>query len=205
MKAKAKQGINSLFLIGKQIFSHFWENKPSSWEKHHSITLPTSSHPPSTFLLLSPSCYCCTWHHILWDKPLDCLGHLSRLSSHSASCARPASLLAGQREMQKRPWLSVSTSQQQLKHWCVTNTVLIMNSKASNNKCTVSLARYLPTKLLSSFPSWERQGEKLQSINQLIKMCVKIRTGILHNNCLCEKNRFNLRNINLINDQLKID
>ena len=48
-----------------------------------------------------------------------------------ASCAPPARSLVGQGEKQNRPWVCVSTVQQQPKHPCVTNTVFRTNLEHS--------------------------------------------------------------------------
>lgn len=47
-----------------------------------------------------------------------------------------AFLVTGQHDEQKRPWLTVSTGQQQLKHPCNINIILILNAKCSTIPAT---------------------------------------------------------------------
>ena len=70
------------------------------------------------------------------EYPWASLGQLSQLCPLPASCAPPASLLAGQYEKLKSPWLRISTAQQQLKHQCVINVILILNPKRNTIPAT---------------------------------------------------------------------
>lgn len=56
----------------------------------------------------------------------------------------PVHLLVRWGEEQKRPWLSVSTTQLQLKHQSVTNFILILNSKHSTLLATSKKNNFIP-------------------------------------------------------------
>ena len=68
---------------------------------------------------------------MVWNIPLVSWGQLSQLCSLPVSCTPPAYSLVGWGEKQKKPWLCVSTTQQQLKHPSVINTVFSTNEMHS--------------------------------------------------------------------------
>ena len=67
------------------------------------------------------------WHGIsLWSVWVSCPACVP-----ASLLPTPLLLAKGQREEQRRFWYCMSTAQQQLKHWCVTNAVLVTNLKHS--------------------------------------------------------------------------
>lgn len=78
--------------------------------------------------------------------PIGSLGQLFLFCPLPASCASPAFLLARQHEKQKSPWLSVSTTQPQLKHQCDANIILILNPKYSIVPATMKKINPIPAK-----------------------------------------------------------
>lgn len=65
------------------------------------------------------------WFQVYWTSLR--FGQLFFLCPFSLWC----SLVSSLHEKMKSPWLSVGAAQQQLKHWCVTNIILILNPKQS--------------------------------------------------------------------------
>jgi len=89
--SKAKQGIDSLLPISREVFSHFLESNASTctavtWEdKHHSSECPLFILLPSAFIAEHDA----IWYGIsLWSVGVSCLGYVL-----SASCTSPAYLL----------------------------------------------------------------------------------------------------------------
>ena len=165
--SKAKQGIHSLFSIGRQVFSHLQGSRVPShatfiWEKecHHS-ELPH-------FLVLPPALYCWAWR-MVWIIPLVRRSQLSRLCPLPAACAPPASLLVGWGERQRRPWLCVSTAQQYWKHPCATSTVFSTDPKHSPILATVKEINSTPAKLAQDATYYF-----LPNLKSMWKLCSQI-------------------------------
>ena len=114
---------------------------------------PSSRHPWDN----SPQFICSAWRHMVRNIPLVSLGQLPWLYPFPASCASPASLLAGQYEKLKSPWLRVSTAQEELKHQHVINIILIPSPKHS----TISSTR----KKINSIPAETRRGTQQNQAN----------------------------------------
>jgi len=85
--------------------------------------------------------------------PFGQLGQLSRLCPLPASCAPPASLLAGWCEEQKRPGLCVSTAQRELKHPCVNSTVSSTNPRHSPIPATKKEINSIPAQTSAMYKS----------------------------------------------------
>lgn len=126
---------------------------------------------PSSSISLShlPCIYC----HMFWDTPLSCVGQLSWLCAPPASCAAPASLLAGQCEKLESPWHSVITAVQPLKPQCVISIILILNPKYSIISTTRKKINSMPdeTRTIStpySIPPTTCLGSMLSNTFQLI-------------------------------------
>ena len=136
---KAKQGIHSLLPIGRQVFSHLQESRAPSrvtvtWEdKRHHAQCP----PPSFFF---PQLIYWAWRHMVWNSPLASLGQLSWL------CPLPASCASGRAWNAKKSLASINITQQQLKHQCVINIILMLNPKHSTIPATKKKINSIPAK-----------------------------------------------------------
>lgn len=75
----------------------------------------------------------CWWarHYVASNIPLSGSGQLSYLCPLPASFIPLAYLLGEQSGKVRKPWYCGSTDQQQPKHWCVINSLLITNWKHS--------------------------------------------------------------------------
>lgn len=83
------------------------------------------------------------WCHMVLDIPLVSWGQLSWLSPSGSLCPASPSL-AGLYEKQRSPWLSASTTLQQLKHKRVFSTIFITNPKYSTIWTTMKKIKYIP-------------------------------------------------------------
>lgn len=95
------------------------------WQDKHCH----SKHP--SFILLYSRFYYWAQCHMVWDIHMGQSWSGALALYPPSPCALPASSLSGQHEKIKGPWLSVSTTKQQLKHLCVTTTIFIQ--KISNS------------------------------------------------------------------------
>lgn len=115
-ESKAKQGVPSLLLIVRQVFSHFQDIRAPThamvtWDKHLCLNvLPSSSaHVEPAVPDVSPPNFSCT--------PI---------------------LLAGMAMWEaEEPWCCVSIAHKQIKHLCVTNSLCSTNTKHSPIQATV--------------------------------------------------------------------
>ena len=110
--------------------------------KTNAVTLNAFPLPSS-----APPFICWGWHHVAQTIPLLSWAQLSQLCPLPTSCAPPASTLAGRGEKQKRPWLCVSTAQQQPEQPCATNTAFNTNPKQSPIPATIEKINSVPAKI----------------------------------------------------------
>lgn len=92
---------------------------------NHDQWLPPTSANPTVL-------YC----HVMprgMGYPFGQLGSAFLVLSSSSSLCTASPLTARHCEKHRSAWLCLSTAQQQLKHWCVISTVLILNPKHSTN------------------------------------------------------------------------
>lgn len=97
-----------------------------------------------------PQFYCSAWGHMVWNIPLANWGQLSWLCPLQLLVQPQPCFLAGQENL-KNPWLSVSPAQHQLKHQCVIDTILILNSKHSHVPVTKKKIMSIPAKTRTFF------------------------------------------------------
>lgn len=92
--------------------------------------------PSLHLLLLLAQFYCQAWHYIIWNIPLENLGHLSQLCLLPASCP-PICFHAQWRQSmkQRKPWCCANTVHQYTKHWCVIST-----GSATNPNSTIGVS-----------------------------------------------------------------
>ena len=83
---------------------------------------------------------------MVWNIPLVSWGQLSQLCPLTTSCAPPAPCWRGGVRSRKGLVLCVSTTQQQLKHPCIINTVSSTNPKHSPIPATMKKINSIPAK-----------------------------------------------------------
>lgn len=86
---------------------------------------------------------------MVWNIPLFILSQLSQLCVLPTSCIPPAYLLS-QRVQNQKLWHCASTVQQEQKHWCVTNTIVVINLKQSTVWVAMKKINFQPRPLQSS-------------------------------------------------------
>lgn len=124
---------------GSLINEGVWErNKWCKWSDSAAAEgCPVSPQATATLGKKLPPFYCRVWHYMIWNIILVSLGQLS--------CWIPSQPLGhpqptygwGAKWENTRPWICTTTTQQNTKHWCVTTTVLVTNSKPSTVQGTV--------------------------------------------------------------------
>lgn len=98
---KAKQGINHLLSMGRQVFRYSQESRALSY----IIVTWEEKMPSVSFFLLPPTLYAkhnAIWYRVCWDQ-------LSQLCPFWTLCSAPATCWWG--EKQKRPWFCVSAAE----------------------------------------------------------------------------------------------
>ena len=109
--------------------------------------LPPASSPPSLYTE-----HDVIWYGIfLWPVWVTVLA----VSPPSFLCP-PAYSLVGWGEKLKSPWLSVNTAQQQLKHQCVINIILILNPNHITVPATRKKINSIPAETRT--PLWQGSG-----------------------------------------------
>lgn len=113
------------------------------------MQLLTTQHPASSWAAapgqLSHEHYTLSIMPCDMEFPFGLMGSAVPAVSPSNFLCPPAHLLVGWGEEQKRPWLNVSTAQQQQKYQCV-NFIRILNSKHSTVPSTRKKVNSIPAK-----------------------------------------------------------